>query len=115
VKLAGGTPLPATGVVPDIQVTVSAADERAYWNDPYSVPAHTLAATNTVGGVTNRPVRRTRTNEADLVRARREGLDPHDENLRPREPEPELPVIRDPALGRAVDLLKGLAVVRRGA
>jgi hypothetical protein len=115
VKLGGGTPLPSTGVVPDIQVNVSPADERAYWSDPYNVPAHTLATTNVVAGGTNRPARRPRTNEADLVRARREGLDPNDEMLRPRESEPEAPVIRDPALGRAVDLLKGLAVVRRAS
>jgi hypothetical protein len=30
-----------------------------------------------------------------------------------RNAEPEKPIIRDPALARAVDLLKGLAVVRR--
>lgn len=49
----------------------------------------------------------------DLVRARREGIR-LDEDLTPqREAESEKPFLRDPALARAVDLLKGLAVVRR--
>jgi C-terminal processing protease CtpA/Prc len=112
VRLAGGAIVPTAGVVPDISVTVPAAAERAYWQDPYTLPAHLTAPTNTVAGATNRSSRRTRTNEADLVRARREGVESNEDPMR-REPEPETPVIRDPALGRAVDLLKGLAVVRR--
>jgi hypothetical protein len=62
---------------------------------------------------TNRPGRRTRPNEADLVRARREGLSLDGDFPVGRDGEPEKPVIRDPTLARAVDLLKGLAIVRR--
>jgi len=113
VKLAGGTALPASGVAPDIQVAVSVADERAYLSDPFKAIAR--VTTNTTGSVTgtNRVVRRTRTTEADLVRARREGINLEEEQAVNREVEPEAPLIRDPALARAVDLLKGLAVVRR--
>ena len=113
VKLAGEITIPLSGVSPDIQVTVTVADERTYLNDPYT--AITSAATNSTSSVTgtNRVVRRTRTNEADLVRARREGINLAEEPILPREPEPEPALIRDPTLARAVDLLKGLAVVRR--
>lgn len=113
VKLAGDLIIPLSGVTPDIQVAVTVADERAYLSDPFT--AITSAATNSTNSVTatNRVARRTRTNEADLVRARREGINLADEPAFPREPEPEPILIRDPALARAVDLLKGLAVVRR--
>jgi hypothetical protein len=49
-----------------------------------------------------------------LVRERREGTNLNVENFTAaRDREPEKPAIRDPVLARAVDLLKGLAVVRR--
>ena len=66
--------------------------------------------TNQAGG-TNRVVRRPRFNEAELVRERREGISEADVTAL-REREPEKPVVSDPALARALDLLKGLA---RGA
>lgn len=113
VKLAGGLVLPASGLTPDIQVNVLAAEEKVYWNDPYALLTVSAAATNSPSSTTNRVARRVRTNEADLVRARRQGLSLEEEAARPREPEAEIQVIRDPALGRAVDLLKGLALVRR--
>jgi hypothetical protein len=112
VKLAGGGPVAVNGVTPDIQVNVAGVEEKIYWNDPYALWSAPIAATNNPVS-TNRIARRVRTTEADLVWARRQGLDGDIESVRPRESEPEAPVIRDPALGRAVDLLKGLAVVRR--
>jgi hypothetical protein len=53
------------------------------------------------------------TTEADLVRAKiKDGEE--DENLKPeRSTEPQKPFIRDPVLARAVDLIKGLAIVRQ--
>jgi hypothetical protein len=51
-------------------------------------------------------------NEADLVRERRRGLN-GEGTPAPVAAEPERPVVRDPALARALDVLKGLAVVRR--
>jgi hypothetical protein len=112
VKLPGDLTIPLSGVAPDIQVAVSVAEERSYLNDPYTI---LTAATNSPSSLTstNRVTRRPRTNEADLVRARREGLNLADEPPSLRESEPEPILIRDPALARAVDLLKGLAVVRR--
>jgi len=108
-----GAPLPASGVVPDIQVAVTTAEERLYFNDAFAVLNPVASVTNLTASGTNRVVRRVRTTEADLVRARREGVNFNPDQPLQRETEVEKPVIRDPALARAVDLLKGLAVVRR--
>ncbi len=115
VKLGDGAAISTAGVKPDIEVTVSPDAERAYQVDPYGATTRTnlVAASTTSATVTNRPSRRTRPNEADLVRARREGLSLDAEFPVSQDREPEAPVIRDPSLARAVDLLKGLAVVRR--
>ena len=119
VKMGNGSAMSDKGVTPDIVVNVPESDERAYMADAYATPSKTVlsgndSATSTnVASVIKRAPRRVRLTEADLVRARREGIR-LDEDLTPQpENEPEKPVIRDPALARAVDLLKGLAVVRR--
>ncbi len=118
VKIGDGTALTTRGLKPDIEVQVSAADERVFLEDPYGTTPR--LATTSAGGLsltnpptgTNRVTRRPRPNEADLVRARREGLNLDGELPEPRNPEPIKPLLRDPVLARAVDLLKGLAVVR---
>lgn len=97
---------------PDIQVQVSPEDERAYFVDAYKElhKPGTAFETNMASlSVTNRP--RRRLNEAELVRMLREGEDPEEERAA-RAAEPARPVITDPALARAIDLLKALAVVR---
>ena len=47
----------------------------------------------------------------------REGLNPEDQDATAaapgRETDPAGPVVRDPALARALDLLKGIAIVER--
>jgi hypothetical protein len=55
-----------------------------------------------------------RLNEAELVREHREGGS-RVTNAAPRlrDEEPQTPVVSDPVLARALDLLKGLAVVRQ--
>ncbi|MEK7707328.1 MAG: S41 family peptidase [Verrucomicrobiota bacterium] len=119
VKLGNGTALSPQGIKPDIEVAVTLDQERAYFEDAYArlaknnlpVVAGSLA-TNQFDG-TNRPARRPRPTEADLVRARREGTSLDADSTFARDAEPEKPLIRDPALARAVDLLKGLAVVRQ--
>ena len=113
VKLGNGSAIAVKGVTPDILVAVTADDERDYMNDPYANPSKLMTATNVIASSTNRAPRRARLTEADLVRARREGVRLDEQLTPPQESEPEKPFIRDPALARAVDLLKGLAVVRR--
>lgn len=100
---------------PDIQVDVNPEDERAYFLDAYKVlPRATSGGITNLTSVTitNKP--RKRMNEAELVRMLRDGENPEDENAKPARPsEPPKPLITDPALARAIDLLKALAVVRQ--
>lgn len=117
VKLASGAPLSPQGLKPDITVAVNGDDEKTYLADAYREPVRSTdtasAATSSENesAATNR-TRRPRPSEADLVRARREGLPLDGDFQVARDAEPPRPVLRDPALARAVDLLKGLAVVR---
>ena len=122
VRVGKGKPMSETGVVPDIDVAVPGEDEKVYFADAFkapSRPAPLLRATNSVAraGSTNRTARR-RVYEADLVRMQREGLNPDEQEVagapgtRSEEDASE-PVVRDPALARALDLLKGIAIVER--
>jgi C-terminal processing protease CtpA/Prc len=113
VKLGNGSAIAEKGVTPDILVIVAEADERDYMDDPFTTPARSVTTTNLTSISTNRAPRRVRLTEADLVRARREGIRLDEDQMPQREAEQEKSYIRDPALARAVDLLKGLAVVRR--
>lgn len=117
VKLGDGSALPEEGIKPDIEVAVSAEQERAVWENPYGAAGElnlSAGVSEETGTATNRLARRFRPTEADLVRARREGRSFTNEPP-PREPAPSRPTIRDPVLARAVDLIKGLAVVRAPA
>lgn len=115
VLLADGTPLSASGGVrPDILIEVNPQQERAYFADAFKdFPATNIFAgtilENSPSNGTN-PIRPIRLNEAELVRERKEG----GELGLPVPPQPpEKPVVRDPVLARALDLLKGLSVVRQ--
>ncbi len=113
VMLADGTKLSFDGIKPDIDVTVSVEDERAFYADAFLEMSKTNpvagASTNRVG--TNGSADRVLFNEAELVREHKAGEN-SDEETAKRPPEPHVPVVSDPALARALDLLKGLAVVR---
>jgi len=117
VELGNGTALSADGVKPDIAVEVTARDERAYYADAFKEVARTnmasetgLLLTNQASGI-NRTNRRARFNEAELVRERRDGFDP--DAAAGQDTELEKPVVQDPVLARALDVLKGLAVIRQ--
>jgi C-terminal processing protease CtpA/Prc len=121
IKLGSGEVLSVRGVKPDIEVALSAEEEQAYLANPFKewpgtnlLASATAASTNNVANGTNRPSRR-RVTEADLVRERREGvsLEPDWPGASAKATESEEPVVRDPVLARALDLLKGLAVVRQ--
>jgi hypothetical protein len=94
----------------DIAVAIGTDDERTLMENPYSVPALNN---------TNSPVATNRvlppvdyTSEADLVRARIKDGEEVESVPPPRKTAPPTPFIRDPVLARAVDLIKGLAIVR---
>jgi hypothetical protein len=102
-------------VKPDIDIQVSLEEERAYYANAFADFSKTNLPTDSEGtnsvSATNRTSRRNRFNEADLVR---------EHNLRSRgegglavERPPQAPVVNDPVLARALDVLKGLAVVRQ--
>jgi hypothetical protein len=138
VKSGNGPAIPSGGLQPDIAVTVSADDERAFWENPYASPAQN---NNGPGVATNNLLPFVdHTSEADLVLQKQHdgktigtsefntrdmdlswprlihrpsGDNAGDEDSAPaRAAEPQKPVIRDPVLARAVDLIKGLAVIR---
>jgi hypothetical protein len=118
IKVGNGQPIPLTGIKPDISLPVSIQDETVYMEDPYrditrlARSSRTAGATNQLTASTNRP--RTRINEAELVRMLREGESFDGEsNTLARGSETVVPVIHDPALVRALDLLKGLSVLRQ--
>jgi hypothetical protein len=105
--LIGSTNSPQN-LVPDIVVAVNANDEKRFQDDPFfksvaAAPFDGVSATNLLAFVDH-------TSEADLVRKRIKDGDEDGEASTPRA-EPPQPVIRDPALARAIDLLKALAVL----
>ena len=104
--LIGSTNTPGN-LMPDIIVAMSADDEKKFQEDPFIKTAASstisLSSTNDLMAFVDH------TSEADLVRKRvKDGEDGGDVST-PRA-EPPQPVIRDPELARAVDLLKALAV-----
>jgi C-terminal processing protease CtpA/Prc len=123
VLLGDGSALSAQGIKPDIEVSVSPETERAFFADAFvvlpksnGVAGAKLSLTNQPEG-TNLAARRGRMNEAELVREHRQAIDPgRDSNPggpTARPAEPDKPAVNDPVLARGLDLLKGLAVVRR--
>ena len=122
VKLGGGEMLSASGVKPDIHVSVRPEDEKAYFADPFkelSASTDPNGGNGLVNGKTNGTNRVMHTTEADLIRERKErpgvDLEYSTPGASARESEPEKPVVRDPALGRALDLIKGISVLRSTA
>jgi len=129
VKIAGAgtpSPVPRNGLTPDIKVEVPLAEERAFLQDAYRpIPrlaagggSYAIGLTNqTASAGTNNGTRasgRRRINEAELVRMQREGIDLDPDLPTGRESGPlRPPVITDPVLARAIDLLKGLSVVNQ--
>jgi hypothetical protein len=98
----------AGGVTPDIEVTVSLSEERQYLADPYAIIPGATA------GTALRP-ERSQMNEAELMRQRQPGARPGfpAESIATTPARLADPVVQDPALARALDLLKGIAIVGR--
>jgi C-terminal processing protease CtpA/Prc len=96
-------------VKPDITIVVKLEDEKTYLTNAFAIlppPAFVGGATNDLLPLVDH------TSEADLVRAKvKDGAE-----LEPTQqegaPPPTPSYIRDPALARAVDLIKGLAIVQ---
>jgi hypothetical protein len=105
-----GAEISSNGVQPDVAVNVSADEERAFFENPYGTVAqnedNSSVATNSMLPFLDH------TSEADLVRAKIKDGDESEDIQPSRAAQPQKPVIRDPVLARAADLIKGLAVMR---
>ncbi len=95
------------GKSPDIAVMVSGADEIKFLADPFFIPTATKPAFT--AGTNDFTEYVDHTSEADLVRKRIK--DGEEEDTTSPRVAPAQPVIRDPALARAVDLFKALAAL----
>ena len=108
IEVGRGKALPASGIVPDIDVSLSPEEEHAYYEDPYLVRrfAPLTGGTNEVSGLfpRSRPL-----NEAELVRRHRNG-ETEEVEARPEAVEPS--AITDPTLARALDFLKGISILQ---
>ena len=97
----------ASTTKPDIAVTVSSADEINFLANPFFIPvtpkSMTPVATNEFAEFVDH------TSEDDLVRQRVKDGD-EDSSATPRVA-PSAPVVRDPALARALDLFKAMAAL----
>lgn len=123
VKIVNGQPIARNGLTPDIKVEVSLAEERAFLQDAYrpvpradrltSLNGATNGLPSTPGGTNTARRQRRPLNEAELVRMQREGIDFDSDFLPGREAGPlRPPLITDPVLARALDLLKALSLVQ---
>lgn len=113
VLLGDAKPVPATGVVPDIEVVLKPDAEKTFYEDSFAATAKP-ASTNATNSVASARPKRVRVTEADLVREKRGDGDFETLTNARVKAEPEVQVVQDPTLARAIDLLKGLAVVRQG-
>lgn len=117
VQMGDGKKLPSEGVAPDIAVFVAGDDEALVFADPYAQIASSTSRSTTAAQTPSSPGAkqpRRRINEAELVRLQREGQDTDETPAivtRPPVDENAEPVVRDPALARALDLLKGISVL----
>jgi hypothetical protein len=105
--IIGSTNLPG-GISPDISVAVSADAEKGFQANPYLLlPASEagLSATNDLLPIIDH------TSEAELVREKVKDGEEDDSGPTAR-PEPAQPVISDPEVARAVDLIKALAILQ---
>ena len=113
VKIGNGQAIAAVGLKPDIEIKVDIQQERSYFEDPFKSPSETRSAST--NQLTQAESARRRLNEAELVRRQREGLNPDDDTIPVTAPKAVAgkPLIKDPALARAIDVLKAIAVVQR--
>lgn len=111
VRTGDGKEISPAGLQPDIEVKVSQEQDRAYIADPYTLVNTTGGTLSTTNRLAASLTLRRRVNEAELVRAQKEGTVPGD-----NKPEPLADadrVIRDPVLGRGLDLVRGLSILQK--
>jgi hypothetical protein len=100
---------PPPEISADLTVAVSVATEKIYLADPFAV-----IATNRLTGASGKAEMSAfvdHMTEAELVRRRIKDGEDESEDLSSPRPAPAQPTIRDPALARALDFFKALAVL----
>ena len=119
VKTGDGQPVQGTGLKPDIAQVLPPEMERQYLANPYLTFSGGGSATRSgdTNEVTLAGRGRPRLNEAELIRARQEALNPAGAPTEPAKIPSLLatstaPLVRDPVLARGLDLLKGLNAVQ---
>jgi Peptidase family S41 len=95
IKVGGDKTVPVSGQKPDISVSVSAAAEKSWLEDPFAGPDPFIQP-------------RRRMTEAELVREKRGGPAPTNNIAPATHPRS----VRDPVLLRALDFLKGVEILR---
>lgn len=118
IRLASGDPLPSGGIRPDIEVHTRVEHELAWLNDPFTAIASSTNSSSATNRIVSSISVRRKVNEAELVRAQKSGKNPDSllngaDSPSPKTEDPNAQAVRDPVLGRALDLLKGLSVIRR--
>jgi hypothetical protein len=98
-------------VKPDIAVEESPADEKKFLDNPYASPATNAIAA--LQGTNDFLPWVDHITEVDLVRAKIKDGEEFGNPPPPHAAGPQKPVIRDPVLARAVDLIEGLTIVRK--
>ncbi len=120
VKLGNGQTLSASGVKPDIQITLKPDEEKAYYAEPFKeFSASSGPGDDTTNLNATNQTPHPHLTEADLIRERKErpGMElqyepmPDGADGAPRAL--EKPVVRDPVLARALDLVKGISAFRQ--
>lgn len=112
VRVGEGTPLGPEGLKPDIAVKVHPQQERVYLMDPYTnIVSHSDTPGSTNSVTTAVTVRR-RISEAELVRQHRSALGTQGITNETTATNTPARIVRDPVLGRALDLLRNLAVLQ---
>jgi C-terminal processing protease CtpA/Prc len=111
VRLGNGDAISDEGLKPDIEVLVALDEERRNLEDAYRVPEKPVTAPADTNLISSATGSRRRINEAELVRMQREGTSLDGEPAKTARDAETLRLISDPPLARAVDLLKGLAIV----
>jgi C-terminal processing protease CtpA/Prc len=105
IQVGAGKVIPATGIEPDVALTINPEEERLFYQDPYRERRLTTRPATSDGANRNR-----RLNEAELVRRHREGFDFSEQEEGASAAQST--VVTDPALSRAIDFLKGISKMK---
>lgn len=117
IEVGDGQSLSEHGITPDIEVRVSLEAEKNYLENPFNATGAASGRSLNTNATDRKPaeaepVQRPRRDESSLLRQRREESDQSVEAAAAVNERPAESVVQDPALARALDVLKGLALAK---